>query len=219
MITQSFLDFLNDLSQNNNRDWFEQNKPRFQNEVKKPFDQAVAALIEEIKAIEPGFELEPKNAVFRIYRDTRFSKDKTPYKTHMGAILVHGGRKQMHQPGYYVHIEYGRLQMGGGAYFLEKDPLAKVRTAIMQDPEAFRSVIEAPDFVEKYGEIKGEKNKILKPPFKEAAESEPLLFNKQFYYMADVDPQHAIGEGFAKFAAEYFKAGAPVNEYFRAAIK
>lgn len=219
MLTTDFLQFLYDLSQNNNRDWFEKNKKRYEASVKKPIEATVAAVIERIRKFEPDYgKVTPKDCIFRIHRDTRFSPDKTPYKNHVGAILTSQGRKNMEQPGYYLHIEFGNLMLGGGAYFLDKEPLRKVRTAIMQDPAAFRALISEKNFSEKYGEIKGEKNKVLPPEFKEAAKSEPLLANKQFYFMAELDPEIALRSDFPDFVAEYFKAGKPLNDYLRNVI-
>lgn len=214
MLTSDTLQFLYDLSHNNNRDWFEQNKPRYEKAVKKPFEQTVASVIERIQAFEPDFQIMPKDCIFRINRDTRFSSDKTPYKTHIAAVFTPRGRQTMHFPGYYLHVEYGALEIGGGAYFLEKEPLHRVRTAIAQNPDDFRSLIEAPDFQEKYGGLQGEKNKLLPPEFKSAAAKEPLLYNKQFYFMAELDPELALGPGFPDLAAEYFRCAKPLNDFF-----
>ena len=164
MLTSDFLQFLYDLSQNNNRDWFEKNKKRYEAAVKKPFEQTVAAIIERVQQMEPAYgPLLPKDCIFRIYRDTRFSQDKTPYKTHISAQFtpkhIKSTTDAISYPGYYFQVEFGSLWIGGGGYFLDKEPLRKVRTAIAQDPEAFRSLLDAADFKEKYGEIRGEKTR------------------------------------------------------------
>ncbi len=222
MLNNDFLQFLYDLSQNNNRDWFEKNKKRYEASVKKPFEATVGDILQRLAKLEPPFaQVEPKHCIFRIYRDTRFSADKSPYKTHVAAVFVPQGKKSMEDlayPGYYLHIEYGSLQIGGGAYFLDKEPLRKMRTAIMQAPSAFRDLISEKNFKEKYGDIKGEKNKVLPPEFKEAAKSEPLLANKQFYFMAELEPEIALRADFPDFVVDYFKAGKPLNEFFRKVI-
>ncbi|MFN0037722.1 MAG: DUF2461 domain-containing protein [Saprospiraceae bacterium] len=218
MLHSDFLQFLYDLSQNNNRDWFEKNKKRYEASVKKPFEGLVGEVIERLRAFEPGFQIQPKDCIHRIYRDTRFSADKTPYKTHVSAVFTQKGRQTMEQPGYYLHMEFGNLTLGGGAYFLEKEPLAKVRTAIAQDPEAFRSLVFEKNFAEKYGEIKGEKNKVLPPEFKEAAKKEPFLANKQFYFMTELEPEISLRPQLADFVADYFRAGRALNEFLRKAI-
>ncbi len=221
MITSDLLQFLYELSQNNNRDWFTKNKKRFETQVKAPFEAFVGALIQKIRAFDPDIQITPKESIFRIYRDTRFSADKTPCKTHMAAVFTAKGRKTTEQwvyPGYYFQLSYGSLNLGGGAYFLDKDMLNKVRQAIAQHPATFRKLIEEPGFVQKYGELKGEKNKILPPEFKEAAQTEPLLYQKQFYFMAEIDPEVVLRPDALEVLADYFKAAKPVNDFFRQAL-
>ncbi len=218
MLNTDFLQFLYELSQNNNRDWFEKNKKRYESTVKLPFEKLVAEIIDRLKAFEPGFQIAPKDCIHRIYRDTRFSADKTPYKTHVSAVFTTQGRKTMEQPGYYLHLEFGNLMLGGGGYFLDKEPLTKVRTAIAQDPDSFRAIVFEPNFVEKFGEVKGEKNKVLPAEFKDAAKKEPLLANKQFYFMAELEPEICLQPDLAKFVVDYFKAGKALNDYLRNAI-
>lgn len=218
MLTQDFLQFLYELSQNNNRDWFEKNKKRFEATVKKPWEETVDAIIENIRSFDPLIRASAKDCVFRIHRDTRFSADKSPYKTHMGAIVTSIGRKGMAEPGYYIHAEFGQLMLGGGAYFLDKEPLHKVRLAIAKSPSGFREIIENQEFVQNFGTLKGERNKVLPPEFKEAAKSEPLLANKQFYFMAELPPDHLLRPDFPQFAAEYLKAGKALNDFCRAAV-
>lgn len=220
---ENALQFLYELSQNNNRDWFEKNKKRYEADLKKPFEALVGAVIERVLRFEPAFgPITPKDSIFRIYRDTRFSKDKSPYKAHVSASFTPKGIKlsgeAMSYPGYYLHLEFGALWIGGGAYFLDKEPLRKVRAAIAQDPAALHKLLNAKDFTEKYGALRGETNKVMPPEFKEAAKAEPLLFQKQFYFMAELDPENALRPDFADFVAAHFEAGKPLNDYFRAAI-
>ncbi|MCB0532298.1 MAG: DUF2461 domain-containing protein [Lewinellaceae bacterium] len=218
MLNSDSLQFLYDLSQNNNREWFTENKKRYEKTTKKPFEAFVSALIDRIKKFEPAFQTTAKDSIFRIYRDTRFSSDKTPYKTHLSAVFTSHGRKTMQEPGYYFQISFGSLSIGGGAYFLEKEQLAKVRQAIAKNPKAFRKLIEAAAFTEKFGEIKGEKNKILPAEIKQVAVAEPLLFNKQFYYMTEIDPEIVLQPDAIEAVAAYFEAGKPLNDFFRKAL-
>ena len=219
MLNPEFLQFLYELSQNNNRDWFEKQKKRYVATVKTPFEGLVGEIIERLRKFEPEFQIQPKDCIHRIYRDTRFSADKTPYKTHVSAVFTQKGRKTMEQPGYYLHLEFGNLMLGGGAYFLEKEPLGKLRTVISQDPEAFRTLILEKNFVAKYGEIKGDKNKVMPAEFREAVKNEPYLANKQFYFMAELDPEICLSPDFADFVTDYFLAAKPLNDYLRKAIE
>ncbi|MEI6410461.1 MAG: DUF2461 domain-containing protein [Bacteroidota bacterium] len=218
MIQADFLQYLYELNQNNNKDWFDKNKTRYENAVKKPWEQTVAAVIERIRSFDPSIQANAKDCIHRIYRDTRFSADKTPYKNNVGAIVTRTGKKDMEYPGYYLHVEFGTLMLGGGAYFLEKESLHRVRTAIAQDPEEFRSLIDAPDFVQNFGELKGERNKVLPAEFKAIAQKEPLIAGKQFYFMAEMDPEIVLRADFAEFAAGYFKAAYELNTFLRKAI-
>ncbi len=222
MLSTDLLQFLYELSQNNNKDWFERNKPRYEAVVKKPFEATVAAIIERISVFDPAYAaLTPKDCIFRIYRDVRFSKDKTPYKNHISASFSPKGKKMDtggDYSGFYLHIEFGSLMLGGGAYFLDKPALHKVRTAIMREPDTFRDLLAAPDFVAKYGELQGERNKVLPPEFKEAAQREPLLAMKQYYFMAEMDPEIITQPDFVDFAAGYFRAGQGVNAWLREAV-
>jgi uncharacterized protein (TIGR02453 family) len=107
------LDFLKDLSSNNTREWFEMNKPVY-NKVKADFENFVNEIIAEIQRFDPSLgSLQAKDCTFRIYRDVRFSHDKSPYKTNIGAFMAKGGRKSAGS-GYYLHIEPGKSFVGGG---------------------------------------------------------------------------------------------------------
>lgn len=223
MLTAASLQFLYDLSQNNNRDWFDKNKKRYEKELKQPFEATVAAVIQTLAQEEPAYApLTPKDCIFRIYRDTRFSKDKSPYKTNVAAAFTpknrHKASDAISFPGYYLHLEYGNLMLGGGAYMIDKAPLQSIREAIAADPEHFTQLVTAPDFVEKYGSIRGEANKVLPPEFKTLAKQVPLIAHKQFYFMSEMDPETVLRPDFPAFAADYFRAGRALNEFLRVAM-
>jgi uncharacterized protein (TIGR02453 family) len=218
MINAASLQFLYELSQNNNKDWFDKNKPRYEADLKKPWEDTVGAIIERVKTFEPALQSTAKESIPRIYRDTRFSTNKSPYKTNVAAIINPGGKKAVDFPGYYIHLEFGNLMIGGGAYQVEKEPLHRIRTAIAQDPETFMEILHAPDFVTKFGEIKGEQNKVLPPEFKELKAKYPVIANKQFYFMAEMDPETALRPDFPEYVADYCKASAPLVEFLRKAI-
>ena len=220
MITSDFLQFLYELSQNNNRDWFEKNKPRYEKQVKKPFEQLVGTLIQRFQtSFEPEFNLLPKQCIFRIYRDTRFSKDKTPYKNHVSASFEGVAGKtaeKISYPGYYLQIGFGSLMLGGGAYQLEKEPLHKIRAAIAASPSDFRELADEPTFKKYFPEgLRGEKNKILPPEFKAAAASEPMLYMKQFYFMTELDPETLLKPDAVDIIMAHFEAAHALNAFFR----
>lgn len=214
MLTTAALTFLRDLAQHNSRDWFQANKARYERELKKPWEHTIQALLDRLTPLQPALSgLVAKDTIFRIHRDTRFSADKTPYKTNVSAIVAPGGRKNMHYPGFYVHLEGGMLMLGGGAYFLDKPYLEKVRRAIANDPDALANLVDQPDFREVYGEVRGEQNKVLPAEFKAVRAQEPRIAHKQFYVMAELPPEMALGEGFLDLAEAHFQTLQPLNTF------
>ena len=212
-IDERFLDFLRELELNNDRDWFKANKKRFENEVKRPFEALVQEVIDVVAKVDGAIDIEPKDAVFRIYRDTRFSKDKTPYKTHMGAVVGPGGRRALDSIGVYFEVSGHRLGIASGLYMPDKDRLLAVRRLIMSRGAELEKVLKGAKFKRLFGEIQGEKNKVLPKEFKEVAKSRPLLFNKQFYCWAEYDPEEAKRDDLPKFVLDHYKAALPLNEF------
>ncbi len=219
MLTQQSLDFLKDLSQNNNREWYHDHKKRYEKELKKPFEKLVASIISEVQKVDSEIDVPAKKAIFRIYRDTRFSKDKTPYKTHVSAIIAPGGTKNKEYPGFYLHVEPGMLMMGGGAYFLETQTLHQVREFITRNTDRFHALVTDSTFVAKYENVRGEQNKRLPKELTEVADKQPLLYNKQFYYMAELPPEHVLREDFLEYLMEYYLAAKPMKDFLKEALK
>lgn len=213
MFNQDSLHFLLELSQNNNRDWFHANKKRYEEVLKEPAKVFTQNLIEAIQEFDPEILVEPKDVLFRIYRDTRFSKDKTPYKTHVGGLISKHGRRGKEHPGYYFHVEGGRLMLGGGGYFMEKETLLRVRTNIANNPQALDDILADKKFKKHFGEIKGEENKRIPAPFKPVLARQPLIAKKQFYYMAEFPPEKVIGKAGVKFCAKVLASGKVLNDY------
>jgi uncharacterized protein (TIGR02453 family) len=102
--SKDFLAFFEELAGDNNKDWFDANRTRYHEVVKDPWYAFVQQIIDEVRKDDPDLHLEPKQAVFRINRDIRFSKNKQPYKTHVAAVISRGGRKELTYPGLYVHL-------------------------------------------------------------------------------------------------------------------
>jgi uncharacterized protein (TIGR02453 family) len=218
MFSKDFLSFLHELSANNNRDWFAKHKKRYDESVKKPFEGFVGELVEGISEFDPAIQIPAKRAIFRIYRDTRFSKDKTPYKTHVSAAFAPKGRFHEDDPGYYLHIEAGRVMLGGGAYAVSKQGLLRLRRQLSQERAAFEEVIEGADFKGYYGDIRGEAHKRLPKEFKVLHKEFPLIANKQFYYMAELPPETALRADFMDAVLSYYRVGFLVNDYLRKAF-
>ncbi|MFN7117032.1 MAG: DUF2461 domain-containing protein [Saprospiraceae bacterium] len=220
MLTQKALDFLKDLTKNNNRDWFQSNKARYETDLKKPFEHFIGEIIREIQKSDPQITIEPKKAIFRINRDTRFSKDKSPYKTNVGALISRAGTKVKELPGFYIHLEQGVFMLGGGAYFLEKEPLYQVRQHIMLHPQRFKDIINHPTFKDKFEEgVLGEKNKKLPAEFIQSAKQQPLLYNKQYYVMAELDPKTILQDDVISLVMAHYQAMKPLNDFLIEALQ
>ena len=220
MIKPDFISFFRDLQKNNYREWFQENKKRYETHVKKPFYGLVQELINRVREEEPDMDLEVKNAVFRINRDIRFSKDKSPYKTHVGAVISPGGRKDMNIPGMYLHLEVGNTMIGGGAYKPTKENLQKIREAIAREPEKFMKLLNDKKFVRYFPQgIEGDRNKVLPKEFKEVAEKYPILYQKDYFFMARYpESEVLVRDDFPDFFMEHYHAAKPVNEFLRNAI-
>jgi uncharacterized protein (TIGR02453 family) len=215
----AFFDFMNELSANNRKSWFDANRKRYEQAVKAPFKALVEDMILRIHADDPEVMIPAKDAIFRIHRDIRFSPDKTPYKTHVSAVISPAGRKDLGMPGFYFELSADKVRVAGGAHACDKQHLQAIRSTIAAHPEVFNRVISDPEFREKYGTIRGEKNKRIPPEFKEAAKQQPLLYNKQFYYMAELPRELITSEALGDTLMAYYFAGKPVMQFLREAVK
>ena len=158
MIDKNIFIFLKELKLNNSKEWFDKNRTRYK-ELRKNFMDFVSVLILELSNIDPSLKHnEAKDCVFRINRDIRFSNDKSPYKTNMGAFITPGGRKSG-LPGYYLHLEPGSTFAAGGVYMPPSAELKAIRTTIFEEPDEYRKIITAQNFKKLFGEVVGDKLK------------------------------------------------------------
>jgi uncharacterized protein (TIGR02453 family) len=156
--TKETIAFFKDLTKNNNREWFNDNKSRFKEHVEMPFHTFVNRLIEKIKELDPRITITSKEAVFRIYRDIRFSKDKTPYKEHISALISRGGRKDHSTPGLYIELRKEGLHIYSGVYEPNPAQLSQIRNYIAANLKDFEKALTDKKFVKRFGKILGEKN-------------------------------------------------------------
>jgi uncharacterized protein (TIGR02453 family) len=215
MLKQSYFDFFEELSKNNDREWFTANKKRYEKDAKEPFITLVEAIVASLHDTEPDLSLIPaKQMLFRINRDIRFSKDKRPYKEHMSASIGRFGTKDKIYPGHYMHIAPHETFIAGGAYwFEEKTMLYRVRNFIAQYPERFAELIDNQAFKSTFGEIKGEKNKRMAPEFVEDVKRQPLIANTQFYWSIALTPKDALKPNFVEILRGYFETAQPLNNF------
>lgn len=215
-----FLEFFIELAANNNKDWFDLNRKRYETFVKEPYKDFVQHMIAEISKIDGSFkDLEAKECIFRINRDIRFSQDKTPYKLYLGAVIAPEGKKSKAINGVYIELGPEHLRVYGGVYEIEREDLEIVREGIAADPKKFQKAYNDPRFKKVYGKILGEKNKVLPKELKEAAEKEPLIYNKQWYFYAEFEPETILKNDLDKIVIDCFKAGKPVEDFFNGLIK
>lgn len=214
MLPKEYFEFFKGLEKNNSKEWFYDNRKDYEKFVKAPFKQLVTETIQAIQSIEPDLQQDPSTAIFRINRDIRFSKDKTPYKTRLAAHISKYGKKEMGKPGLYFEISATGGGIAGGCYMPDKELLTLYRDLIMHEGADLHKALKLKAFKEKYGELQGQKNKVLPAEFKTAAEKEPLLFNKQFFYWAEVPKSVFSGPNPVKEILAYYKAGMPVHDFF-----
>jgi len=216
--TDDFSQFFKDLAGNNNTEWFHANKQRYEQSVKEPFAAFVEKIIEEISKLDPEYQITPKECIFRLHRDVRFSKDKSSYKLFSSAVISPKGRKDKSLPGLYLKLSPEDMVIMGGCYGPSTIQLQQIRNAINNDPKAFRNLIENDDFKEKLGAIKGDVNKRIPKEFQKTFINDPLIANKQFYYGATLPPEIISTNQLDALVLDYWKSMRPVNDFLTEAI-
>jgi len=186
MLSPEYSNFLIQLEANNNRDWFAKNKVKFKDEVETVFKTFIQSLLFEFSKMDPDYSNTLDEASFRIYKDIRFSKDKTPYKTYMSAIPTSGGRKSMTSPGVYLKVQANKIDFYTGLYQPDPKTLLSIRKFIVENLKEFSSIVTDSEFLKYFGEILGEKSKVIPKEMKSAAETQAYLFNKAFYAISPI---------------------------------
>ena len=147
------LQFLRQLAKNNNREWFQKNKERYESEVREPLQRFIEAFEPRLRKISPHFVADPSKvggSLFRIHRDTRFSRDKSPYKTYCGVQFRHERAKDVHAPGFYLHIQPGEVFLGVGLWHPDSDTLKLLRDAIVENPAKWKRAKSAKTFTDHF---------------------------------------------------------------------
>ncbi|TRW25085.1 DUF2461 domain-containing protein [Flavobacterium zepuense] len=220
MITTTTLQFIEDLRNNNNRDWFQGNQDCY-NDYKKDYRDTVDEFLNEMKPLDDTLEqLEFKDCSYRINRDIRFSKDKTPYKTHMG-IWMCEGKKNTNLAGYYVHIENGAAFAGGGLYMPEASELKKVRREIDGFYEELEAILADPEFKKVYGSLDTDEGMVLKSAPKDFDKTHPaieLLKFKTFLATAKISQKELLSKNFVKDTSKKLIVLKPLIEFLNRAL-
>ncbi|KQB44060.1 TIGR02453 family protein [Flavobacterium sp. L1I52] len=221
MLNTESLQFLNDLRANNNREWFQDNKKRYE-AYKKDYHQLVADFLDAMKPWDSALEmLEIKDCTFRINRDIRFSKDKSPYKTHMG-IWISSGSKGLNKAGYYVHIDPNGSFIAGGFYAPEADDLKKIRKEIAFFYEDLEAILAEPNFKKEFGDFCRNEKYLLKNPPRGYEKEHPaieFLKLKSFETMHKFDISEVTKKDFVSKTTQKLQLLKPLNEFMNRAIE
>jgi uncharacterized protein (TIGR02453 family) len=219
--TEAF-EFLRELKQNNDREWFTPRKQTYEELLRLPMIELVRTIHAGMIKFAPQYVGEPAKCVFRIYRDTRFSKDKTPYKTHVAASFFRGGATasgaKSSAAGYYVGISPEGIDVGGGMYAPEPDVLLAVRHKIAEDLDGFRKTSEPAKIRKLAGEIQGESTSRPPKGFDPEHPAIEHLKRKQHHFMVRLEPEIALTPKFANEIVKRFEAMTPLVLYLDSAV-
>ncbi|MBN1416732.1 MAG: DUF2461 domain-containing protein [Bacteroidales bacterium] len=217
ILPSSILSFLKDLKNNNSREWFDINRSRYQ-EARTAFELYVSLVMAEIQQFDKeAVKTTPKDCIFRIFRDIRFSHDKTPYKNNFGAYIAKGGRKSP-LAGYYLHIEPGASMLAGGIYMPRPDVLKAIRTSIYHNVEEFKEILSHPSFRKHFGEIEAPRLSTAPKGFPKDFMDIALLQFKYYTVARGVPDSAVVKPGFTDEIKEVFKAMVPFNRFLNDAV-
>ena len=214
-ISEELLAFLKDLKAKNNKEWFTANKGRYET-AKAEFETFITELFARIAVFDPNIgHLKAKECIFRIYRDVRFSKDKSPYKTHFGAhISIAPKKSEIHtRSGYYIHLEPGESMLAGGAYLPQGDWLKGIRQEIDYNGADLVKILENPDFKKTFGEIEGEKLARMPKGYPENHQFIELLKMKSFLATHKLKDTELTKADFTETAAKVFETLKPLGDF------
>jgi uncharacterized protein (TIGR02453 family) len=213
---KDFFAFFRELKANNNRGWFEINKPRFRESVQAPMSEFIASMAPRLNQVSKNFVADPRpngGSMFRIYRDVRFSKDKRPYKEHAACHFRHAVGKDAHAPGFYMHFAPDDVFFGGGLWMPPADTLAKVRTAIATESASWKRMVSNKKFASRFDGVDGES--LSRPPRGFDA-SHPLIEDikrKSFFAMHEGSVILATSPKLVDEVAETFVAASPLMKF------
>ncbi|MFT5725180.1 MAG: hypothetical protein ACI9JN_002304 [Bacteroidia bacterium] len=205
-INKSTLTFLKDISKNNNKDWFDTNKPRYIDAKTN-----MEGFMEDVQNRLNATDVIDRVKVYRIYRDVRFSKDKTPYKSYLHGYLKRAGASR--RGGYWVGIEPGKTQIGGGFYGPEKDDLTRIRKEIEADGTTFSNIINEANFKKHFVELRGEGLKTAPKGFDKEHPHIDILRKKQFFAMKPFTDAEVESPDFINNVVETLEAIRPFFDY------
>jgi uncharacterized protein (TIGR02453 family) len=206
------LTFLRNLKRHNDREWFQPRKPQFEEELKQPMLAVIRKVTEAMLDFAPDFVRPAEKSLFRIYRDTRFSADKRPYKTHVAAWWSHEGLQKTSGAGFYFHVDAKEIVIAAGAYMPEKEQLAFIRHWLLDHHAEFKKLLQKPVVRRTFEEFEG--NALVRAPKGFPAEHPgmDLIRCRQWGLAATLPAAEALQPGFAATLVRHFRVAAPVVE-------
>ena len=210
--------FLRALVKNNRREWFQPRKPVYEEKVKAPMHDLVLRVTSAMLEFAPAYAGDPEKAIFRIYRDTRFSKDKTPYKTHIAAVFHRRGLNMHGGAGLYFAVSAKEVEVAGGIYMPAPDTLRAVRTHVAEHHEDFRSLIGNRALRRLLGDMQGEQLTRVPKGFPVDHPAADLLRYKQFLFYILLDPAIASTPKLEQEVIKRFRALTPFLEFLNAPL-
>jgi uncharacterized protein (TIGR02453 family) len=218
--SQNTIQFLEELSLNNNRTWFEANRQRYEQDVREPALAFIEAIGPGLHAISPELTAVAKKSggsLMRIHRDLRFSRDDRPYKTNVGIQFRHRAGADVHAPGMYVHIQPGESFLAAGLWRPDREPLDRIRAAIAARPEEWFRVRDEPGFA-KHWKLEGES--LTRPPQGYAADTPAIedIKRKDFIGVKRVDEEEVLGAAFLDRTLKAFAASTPMMRFLCDAV-
>lgn len=221
MLSASTLKFLKDLKKNNNKPWFDKNRPAYE-DAKKDFAEFIQKVIDQFGKKDASIKnLLAKDTVFRINRDVRFAKDKSPYKSNFGASINKGGRKAMNSAGYYFHLEPAASFTGGGIYMPVPEDLKKLRQEIDYNFGTFKKIINAKKFKAVYGDLdKSEEFLLTRVPKGYEADNPAAAYLrlKSYIAMINIPDRDLTSKALLKKTVNSFETLQPLIEFINKAM-
>jgi uncharacterized protein (TIGR02453 family) len=219
--TLNTFKFLDQLQRNNNRDWFDKHKDQYEDDVRTPALEFIESMIDPMKKLSPNFRVEAKKvggSLMRIYRDTRFSNDKTPYKNNIGIHFRHVKGKDVHAPGYYFHIDTEQVFLGAGIWHPDSTALEKIRKHIDKNQAQWKKIINAKSFSNVF---KQAGDSLKRPPRGYAAEHPMIdeLKRKDHIGLGEVDQDFVTQPRLAAETTKRFKAATAYMKFLCDALK
>jgi len=216
MFTPKFFNFFKTLAKNNNREWFNEHKPDYQQFVVQPMCELIEAMAPRLEKISPYFIVDPRphgGSMFRIYRDVRYAKDKSPYKLHAACQFRHELTRNVHAPGFYLHLNLQEVVIGAGVWLPASEELAKIRNTIVDNPNTWNQIKTSGEVKKLFGGISGDGLK--RPPRGFDPEHVHIedLKRKSFLLMRHERPEIILDKSFIDEVEKTYKVAAPLMDY------